>query len=161
MASTTSSDPGHSSRPTEQPIQLRFDDKSQVLVIDSDQDRFYTTVSDAARACKQEVDLDAWTVQVKEFLLEINRWCKHNEATVTACYVMWSDGHYNIILVTAGEEYNFGFDDAVTQLNFKLSSMYPDIPLDAIQIPSGPEGMLHSFINPEQAMQPYGQSSAT
>lgn len=143
-------------RSPEQPIQLRFDDHHKLEVIGEDQDRFYTTVSDAARACKRADDLETWIKQVKEFLVEINKWCESQSAIVHACYATWSEGHYNVIVVTKGDEYRFEFDDLVTELNLRLSEMYPDIPLDAIHVPQGPEGTLHSFIIPEKAMQPYG-----
>jgi len=143
-------------RPPEQPIQLVFGDHRKLEVIGEDQDRFYTTVTDAARACKRADDLETWFNQVKEFLVEINKWCESQAAIVNACYATWCDGHYNVIVVTHGDEYRFEFDDLVTKLNLRLSEMYPDIPVDAIQVPQGPEGTLHSFIIPEKAMQPYG-----
>ncbi len=145
-------------RPSEKPIQLQFGDHRKVEVFGDDQDRFYTTVSDAAHACKQADNLDLWIKQVKEFLVEINKWCESQSEIVSACYVTWSDSHYNVIIVTHGDEYRFEFDDLVTQLNLRLSGMYPDIPVDAIQVPQGPEESLHSFIIPEKAMQPYGHA---
>jgi hypothetical protein len=143
------------------PIQFRFDNHDQVEVLGHDQDRFYTTVSDAARACRQADNLDQWYKQVKEFLSEINKWCKARDSIVDSCYVMWCDGHYNVIVVTRGDEYRFNFDDEITRLNLHLARLYPDIPVDAIQIPQGPEGTLDSFIVPEKAMQPYGEPSST
>jgi len=145
---------------SEKPIQLRFDDLRQVVVIGDDQDRFYTTVADAARACKRADHMDAWIKQVKEFLLTIHEWCASQPEIVRACYVTWCEGHYNVIVVTHGDEYRFDFDQRVTELNLSLVDMYQDIPVDAIQIPQGPEGALHSFIIPEKAIQPYGESSS-
>jgi hypothetical protein len=147
-------------RHTEQPIMLRFGDPTQVEVLGEDQDRFYTTVSDAAYACKRADNLDRWFKQVKDFLSEINAWCQSQAAIVSACYVAWSDEHYNVIVVTHGDDYRFEFDDRITDLNLRLAGIYCDIPVDAIQIPEGPEGSLYSFINPEKAMQPYGQPGA-
>lgn len=147
-------------RPSGRPIQLRFGDSRKVEVIGDDQDRFYTTISDAARACKQADNLDHWIKQVKEFLVEIHKWCDSESAIVHACYVTWCDGHYNVIVVTRGEDYRFDFDDDMTRLNLRLAGMYPEIPVDAIQIPQGPEGTLHSFIIPAKAIQPYGESGS-
>jgi hypothetical protein len=151
---------GHGSS-HELPIQLRFDCHDRIEVIAADQDRFYTTVSHAAHACRVVENQVLWARQFEEFLREIHNWCETQGATVASCFVTWGDGVINVIVVTRGGDYRFSFDDDITSLNVRLANIHPECPAEVIQIPNGPPEMLRSFFAAEKALQVYGDNTAT
>ena len=139
------------------PLVLTFGSSERLEVIAEDRHRFYTTVSKAAEACKGAADTALWIEQFKDLLNDLHKWCKEHASSVENCYVSWTEGQLKVFVTTPGEDYQFDFDDAITDLEIRLASVYPDCSAAVIQLPESPPNELTSFFSPEEAIQTYGK----
>jgi L-alanine-DL-glutamate epimerase-like enolase superfamily enzyme len=142
------------------PLVLTFGSTQKVEVIAEDEHRFYTTVSEAARACKVAIEVTLWQLQFKEMLAYLHKWAGDRSDRVRNCYVTWGEGGLRVFVVTHQDKYQFSFDDEISTLDIWLSRTYQDCPATVLQLPNMPTIDLLSFLAPEKAIQVYGESAA-
>jgi hypothetical protein len=121
------------------PIQLHFESNTQVMVVPDDEDRFFTTASEAARACRQMEQSKDWNKQWNDFLVHINRWCENHSDAIEAGYVTVGDSALNVLLCLKSSDYDFGLEDTIADLDLELSEKFPLCTAEVIQIPNQPE----------------------
>lgn len=142
------------------PLKLRFDCHDPVHVFADDNDRFVTTVSQAALACKRAADTLRWAEEFKSFLAHLNKWCDAHAEAVESCFVSWCGDGLNVFIVTTGDGYRFDLSEAIADLDIGLSEIFPECPTEVMQIPDGDPDVHRSFFSPEKALQAYGNSGA-
>lgn len=145
---------------TDRPLRLSFKSKQTVVVEADNDDRFCTTVQEAARACKAHEASKEWAQVFNELLVDLNSWCGRHGGVVQRCLVTWGEGGLHVFVVTQGDQYRFDFDDHVTLLNLRLAKAYPRHPTEIVQIPDGEPEALRSLFSPERCLQVYGQSTS-
>lgn len=75
------------------------------------------TARDAARACQAAQDEQSFQQEFERFLLSLRGWCEAHADVVRVGYVYTRDGFLNIVLCTAGEDYQ----------NDTLRDHFPDV----------------------------------
>lgn len=120
------------------PIQLHFESTNQVMVVPDDEDRFFTTESEAARACKQVENSREWSQQWNNFLVHINRWCKAHKGDIEAGYVTVGDSALNVLLCLHRPNYDFSLEDDIADLDLELAEKFPLCTAEVLQIPNQP-----------------------
>lgn len=140
------------------PIRLNFRSVEQVLVEPGDEDRFLITAREAARACKVAQDEKEWKETFDQFLIYLQRWCKSHKDKVAACYVGIGDGTLSIVVCTKAAEYDFDFEDVITDLDLDLVKKFPWCVAEVMQVPSSLKDGQPSL---EQAIMVYGDGSRT
>jgi hypothetical protein len=136
----------------ERPLRLSFRDSRQVVVTPENEDRFVLTSKDAAQACRTGLDLESWKSQFKAFLGHINQWCEEQGERVARCYVGPSSEGLTVVVVTRGPEYQFDFDDVITQLDIELAREFPDCRADVLQSEDDDLDNLVPYISPSKAI---------
>ena len=121
------------------PIQLHFESTNQVLVVPDDKDRFVTTESEAARACRQMEHTKEWSNQWNDFLVYVNAWCKNHSDSIEAGYVSVGDSALNVLLCLRNQDYDFDLEDAIAELDLELSEKFPLCTAEVMQIPNQPQ----------------------
>jgi hypothetical protein len=116
------------------PILLTYRSVEQVVVEPEDQDRFVTTVQDAARACKSAQAGSEWQTQFEQFLSRIHEWCK-GFAVVESSFVDVGDGGLRVSICTTNEDFDFDFEDEITELDIALAREFPNCLSEVTQIP--------------------------
>ena len=149
-------------REIESPLRLHFRKVNRVEIIASDagDERYETTLSDMADACKQRDDFETWRVQFQEFVGHIYEWCGTHRAIVEDCFLATGEGGMKAFITTQGETYCFDFDSAVVDLELELHRIYPMCPVEVLQMPSASPEALQSFFSPDEAFQLYGKPEA-
>lgn len=140
------------------PITLHFQNAQRVMVVPDDKDRFFTTVGEAARACKQAQDNVEWAEQWNDFLAHIHRWCADRSQDVDAGYVMVGDG-LTVLICVSIEDYNFDLEDALTDLDLELSERFPLCCAEVMQIPNQRD--LRAGLPDEAILVVYGDGQRT
>jgi hypothetical protein len=141
-------------------IQLNFQSVQQVVVTGKDgQDRWVTTVKEAAQACRSALDQKEWTQQFEAFLGRIHEWAKEHDDIVSAAFVGISSEGLTGVIITKGTEYRSEFDDAVTDLDIELAKKFPNCRADILQSPEEEPESRIPFIALERAVQVYGNKS--
>ena len=119
----------------QRPIHLHFESTKKVFVEAEDEDRFLMTARDAARACKQFEDEKGWEDQFNRFLVRLREWCEeHADRVETACVAI-GDGGLNIFIITNSPDYDFDFDDIVTELDLALAKEFTWYAAEIMQLP--------------------------
>ncbi len=144
-------------RTATRPIHLNFRSVQQVVVEPADENRFMMTAKEAARACEVAQNEKDLREQFTQVLLYLRQWCLGN-AEVTACCVYPGDGFLNVLICTAGSEYRFNLDDAVTRLDIDLAQQFGWLTAEVIQMP---ETAREGHISLEKAILVYGDGSDT
>lgn len=142
----------------QKPIHLDFRSEQQVVVIPDDKDRFITTAAEAARACKSAENDSDWNRQWNDFLAHIHAWCKEHSSVVLAGYVSVGDSALNVLICTVDEEYNFDFEDTISDLDIDLANRFPLVSSEVMQIPN--QAGLTSEL-PDEALFVYGDGQRT
>lgn len=134
-------------------IRLDFRSEEQVLVIPDDQDRFVTTVRDAALACKHYDQFGEWKEQYNDFLTFLHEWCIKHHDKVRAGYVTIGDASLNVLVFLHSAEYDFDFENEIVELDVKLADQFPLCSAEVLQVPNQPDltGEL-----PDEALCVYG-----
>jgi hypothetical protein len=117
------------------PIYLTYRSIEQVVVEPEDQDRFVTTVQEAARACKSAQDGSQWRQQFEAFLAFIHEWCKQRQDRVESGFVDVGDGGLRVSICVTSENFDFDFEDEVTELDIVLAQKFPQCLSEVTQIP--------------------------
>jgi hypothetical protein len=120
----------------QKPIELHFESTEQVLVVPDDKDRFVTTMGEAARACQQAENSREWDQQWKDMLYHVHEWCKAHEDSVAEGYVCVGDSAINIIVCVRGEDYDFSFEDELSEFDLELAQKFPLCKTEVMQIPN-------------------------
>ena len=145
---------------SDEPLRLSFRDVRQVYVETADEDRFFTTAAEAARACQlAETSTDLATEFKAEFeriLAYVHDWCTKRSDKVLQAYVAPSHYGLEVYLVTPGNAYHFEFDDDVTGVDLELVRVFPRWRIHVMQIPDETHDVLESFFSPSKALQVYG-----
>jgi hypothetical protein len=106
-------------------IQLRFRDGDQTVVVEpDDEDRFNLRVKEAIEGCKLAIDRRQVEQRVRILLNELATWKEAMKAAghpVDACYLTIRDGHLTFIVVQSSLEHNPAFEDALSDLDWKLA----------------------------------------
>lgn len=150
----------HEKKGAEGPIQLRFGSEKKVEVIDEDKHRFYTTVSEAAKACRNAIEISLWKHQFEDLLSELHAWCVDRTDEVESCFVSWGEGGLTVFVITTKDEYHFDLDDDLHALDLRLASVYPECPAEILQLPNGSAEELNSFFSPVRSVQAYGNEES-
>ncbi|MFQ5806434.1 MAG: hypothetical protein ACE5I3_08290 [Phycisphaerae bacterium] len=143
--------------PTTEPIRIDFKSETRVVVTAADEERFVTTSKEAARACKVAENVKDWYDGFDEFLAYVHQWCTERAGTPVRCYVAVSDDGLRILIVTRGKEYNFEFDDEVSELEIQLAHRFPGHPAIGVHTPEGPTDSLGELIDVGGALQVYAE----
>lgn len=146
---------GPAANPSTEPIRISFKSVQTVEVTAENDDRFSTTVREAARACQAHENQKNWAQIFNELLAELYAWSTAR-TEVSSCFVTWGEGGIRVFVVTLGQRYHFEFDDQITDLNLRLAQIYPDHPADVLQIPTGQPDSIRNFFTPERCIQVYG-----
>ena len=139
-----------------QPIRLRFDDQTPVVVTSEDEDRFMTTSAEAAYACRQAENMLHWKNEFDHLLAFLHKWCAGKDKQVARTYMAISEDGLKAFILTRGPEYLFEFDDAISALDIEVAEKFERCPTEVIQMPETPAGSLTSFFYPAKAWQIYG-----
>jgi hypothetical protein len=140
---------------SKRPLVITFTSLEKVEVVSSDKHRFYVTMQEAAQSCAAGMNQSLWQDQFKDFLADLNKWCGSHD--VVNCYVAWGEGHLKVFITVPGDEYRFDLDNDLTDLEIRLSQVYPDHRATVLQLPADPPTDLASFFSPEKAIQTYGK----
>ena len=141
-----------------EPIRLNFKDtKTFVLVTPEDEDRFITTAAEAAQACQQAQHMLEWKREFDELLRHIHVWGCNHATEVSRIYMAFSNDGLKVFVLTQGGDYNFDFDDTVSELDIELAKAFSRCPTDIMQLPETPVGALTSFFDTGKALQLYGE----
>ena len=141
-----------------EPIRLDFRDvDTQIVVTPDDQDRFVTTSSEAAQACKMAHDVLRWKQEFDGFLKYIHDWCAEQTERVAYAYLSFSSDGLKLFLLTHGVDYRFDFDDVVSDFDIELDKKFPKCPGEVMQLPETPVESLTSFFDPAKAFQLHGE----
>jgi hypothetical protein len=138
------------------PIHLTYRSVEQVVVEPDDQDRFVTTVRDAARACKSAQADAEWRDQFEAFLAFIHEWCVERTEFVDASFVGVGDGELRVAICTSKNDFDFDFEEEVTELDILLAQKFPQCISEVTQFP-------RSILTPadfSEAIMTYGDASA-
>ena len=140
------------------PIRLNFEDlDTQIVVTPADNDRFVTTSSEAAQACKMAQDILRWNQEFQAFLRHIHYWCDKHKEKVARAYLSFSSDGLKLFLPTHGSDYRFDFDDEVSDLDLEIAKEFPTCPTEVMQLPENPDDALTSFFDPAKAFQLHGE----
>jgi hypothetical protein len=143
-----------------EPIRLDFQSVQQVVITDQDgEDRWVTTVKEAAQACRSALDQKEWREQFEAFLGHINEWAKKKADVVSAAFVGISSEGLTGVIITKGKEYRQDLDDAVTDLDIELAEKFPDCRADILQSPEDEPESRIPYISLDRAVQIYGNKS--
>lgn len=123
-------------RTKQKPIHLDFRSQETVVVVSDDEDRFVTTSSQAALACKQVEDNKEWNRQWTEFLNFLHHWCKDRSEQVKTGYVSIGDSGLNTLICLHMGQYDFSMEDDLVKLDVLLSKRFPLCVTDVLQIPN-------------------------
>ncbi len=159
MATKEKQPPIPESRGTE-PIRLDFRSVEQVVVVPEDEDRFVTSSREAAEACRQVQNQEAWKRDFEAFLVAVHEWCKAHVEVVSHAYLGVGDEGLKVFVVTVGNEYQPEFDDELTSLDLDLAKRFARCPADVLQLPAAPSESLTSFFAPESAIQIFGDGAS-
>lgn len=141
-----------------EPIRLHFQDiDTQILVTPDDQDRFVTTSSEAAKACRAAQNVLHWKQEFDAFLKYIHDWCAERTERVACAYLSFSSDGLKLFLLTHGSDYRFDFDDEVSDFDLELDKKFPNCPGEVMQLPETPVESLTSFFDPANAFQLHGE----
>jgi hypothetical protein len=135
------------------PIRLDFKSVEHIVVVPEDEDRFMTTVREAAIACKNAQDEKKWKEGFDEFLIFLRGWCNSHKNKVAKCFVQIGDGILNVLICTHKDEYDFDFDDDVTELDLAIIAKFEWAVVEVMQLPSN---TADSNISKDKAIQVYG-----
>ena len=141
-----------------EPIRLHFQDvETQIVVTPDDNDRFVTTSSEAAQACKMAQDALRWKPEFEALLKHIHDWCAEHTERVARAFLSFSSDGLKLFLLTHGSSYRFDFDDAVSEFDLELDKKFPNCPGEVMQLPETPVESLTSFFDPAKAFQLHGE----
>ncbi len=138
-------------------ISLHFESAQTVMVTSDDEDRFMTTATEAARACRAAESAKWWTETFKRFLAHLNWRCAEMSNDIVACYVNIGDDGLRVFIATTGEDYVPAIADKITEIDVDLATRFPECPADCVQIPSVPRDSLDSFFSVEDSLKVYGK----
>lgn len=117
------------------PIYLTYRSVEKVVVEPDDQDRFVTTVQDAARACKSAQVGTEWQAQFENFLARVHEWCEARKDRIDSSFVDVGDGGLRVNVCTSMADFDFDFEDEVTELDIELARDFPHCISEVSQIP--------------------------
>ena len=117
------------------PIRIDFRSVQQVLVEPADENRFMMTAKEAARACELAQTDKELRAAFSELLVYLRDWCG-KQGKVEASYVFPGDGYLNILVCTHGDDYDFEFDDAVSELDIELTRQFAWLAAEVVQVPA-------------------------
>jgi hypothetical protein len=143
-----------------EPLRLDFREERR-LVVQTQDDRYFTTSERMAEACRQSADVETWTNELHDFLADLHQWMRDHSEVVVGCYLAPGEGAMVAYVTTFGEEYRFDFDDDVVDLELRLHEVFPRHPVEVMHMPTASPDALRSFFSPDSAFQVYGQSDAT
>lgn len=137
-------------------IRLDFRSVEQVVVVPEDEDRFMTTMREAAIACKKAQSEKEFKEEFDKFLIFLRDWFAEHEDRIRVGYVGVGDGTLNILACTRSSEYDFEFDGKLTDFDLEIVARFPWAIVDVIQLPSC---AAESAISLEKAILVYGDGS--
>jgi hypothetical protein len=140
------------------PIRIGFQSVEKVLVEPEDNDRFLITAREAARACKQAEDNKEWGENFSQFLVFLEKWAKSKKDKLDALFLDIGDGSLTVLACTPGENYDFGFDDELSELDLAIVDRFPWCIAEVMQVPTR---LKESQISFEKAIQIYGDGTRT
>ena len=141
-----------------EPIRLHFRDlDTRIVVTPDDNDRFVTTSSEAAQACKMAQDALRWNQEFEALLKHIHDWCAKHEERIANAFLSFSSDGLKLFLLTRGSKYRFDFDDAVSDFDIELDEKFKNCPSEIMQLPETPVESLTSFFDPAKAFQLHGE----
>jgi hypothetical protein len=144
---------------TTRPIHLTFKSVEQVVVEPDDNDRFVTTSAEAARACQQAQATKEFQDEFKKFLSYIHGWCIEQAKAIESGYVDIGDGGLRVNICMKSDDFDFEFDDKITELDIKLAQEFPSCIAEVTQIPKQVCGKLE--LDAEYSLQVYGEAGRT
>ena len=104
------------------PIHLNFRSIKQVVVEPEDENRFMMTAKELRE-------------QFSQVLLSLKEWSEGRSSRVVASYVYPGDGFLNVLICTRGGDYDFDFDDEVTDLDISLTKQFGWLTAEVMQAP--------------------------
>lgn len=138
------------------PIHLTFRSVEQVVVEPDDNDRFVTTAAEAARACQQAQATKEFQDEFKAFLSHIHGWCTAHGKEVESGYVDIGDGGLRVNICMKSDDFDFDFDDLITELDIELAQQFPKCIAEVTQIPR--EVCRKLDVDAEFSLQVYGDA---
>ena len=138
------------------PIHLNFRSIKQVVVEPEDENRFMMTAKEAARACEIAQNEKELREQFSQVLLSLKEWSEYRSSRVVATYVYPGDGFLNVLICTRGGDYDFDFDDEVTDLDIALTKQFGWLTAEVMQ---APESARDGHTSLEKAICVYGDGS--
>jgi hypothetical protein len=139
------------------PVQLRFDG-GKVVVTPEDQDRFVLAADTAVEACQlMNAGLQLRQRFADEFLARVFQWCQQFADRVSACYVAMRDGTLTVFVIVSREEYDFGLDDPLSDLEAEMEEK--GWSSDFIQLPNGDADSRRAFFEEEKSIEIYAKRS--
>jgi hypothetical protein len=146
-------------RTTAKPITLSFRSEVQVVVEPDDSDRFVTTAAEAARACQQAQAGQEFRAEFEHFLSFVHGWCITHKDKVDRAFVDIGDGGLRVNICMKSADFDFEFDDKVTDLDIELLERYPKCIAEVTQFP----GSIGKQLEPDSefAVIVYGDGSGT
>jgi len=141
------------------PIHLTFRSVEQVVVEPDDNDRFVTTAAEAARACQQAQATKEFQEKFKLFLGHIHEWCKSRGDNIESGYVDVGDGGLRVNICMKADDFDFEFDDQITELDIELAREFPECVAEVTQLPRHVCRQLD--LDTEFSLQVYGDSGRT
>lgn len=139
------------------PIHLSFRSIKQVVVEPADENRFMMTAIEATRACEQAQGEMELRESFTKVLIHLREWSSKHADKIFSAYVCPGDGHLNVLILTKGEDYQFDFDDIITELDLDLVRQFPWLVAEVIQ---APECAREGQIVLEKAIVVYGDGSS-
>ncbi len=79
--------------------------------------------------------MEIWTHELRYFLEHIQDWCVSHADKVLGYDIGIGYDEYTIVIVMKSGNYDFDFDDQITDLDCELVQDYPNFPADVFQSP--------------------------
>jgi hypothetical protein len=122
--------------PRNAPIHLSFEEGArEVCVHAEDEDRFWMTCEEAARACKQHVSVVEWKREFTRLLGWLRLWSENEKGRVKECFVSLRDNRLAITVVPMTQGFDFDLANAVTALDSNIAREFKSCPSEVLQVP--------------------------
>jgi hypothetical protein len=137
-------------------IRLSFASKEHVVVDPANHDRFVTTASAAAEACRQALNMEEFQRQFEDFLAHIHTWSVNQAKKVRGCYVTVGDNGLNVLVCVHSDSYDFTIEDAVADLDQAIFDAFPKVRAEVIQLPNQTDILKNLAFNSPNVLVVYG-----
>ena len=138
------------------PIQLKISEKGRAVVVeDSNEDRYVTTVEKVIIACRANEKEEEFKDQFDNLKQTLGTWISSRNSQIVKAFITVRDTYVFFLLITKSEEFELGFEKELTDLDLQIShsECFNEIPFAVQSLPDCGEDIYEGFLDPTMVLE--------